>query len=61
VIVIDTTPQPRSGGEVRKTLLREIDCVATKPDFADADGTRVVQQGDLAMVNGPGTTTSPPP
>ncbi|MFZ2655142.1 MAG: family 10 glycosylhydrolase [Victivallales bacterium] len=42
--VVDTTLQARSGGEVRKTLLQEIDCSETPPDFTGGGETRVVRK-----------------
>ncbi|HEY3329817.1 MAG TPA: hypothetical protein VGK19_07345 [Capsulimonadaceae bacterium] len=44
VTVIDTTPQPRSGGEIRKTLISEIDCSSTAPDYTGGGVTRVVKK-----------------
>jgi hypothetical protein len=45
-VVIDTTMQPRTGGELKKTLLREIDCTKTPPEggfWSSGGATRVVQ------------------
>ena len=42
VVVVDTQPVKR-GGELKKTLISEIDCVATEPQFAGADGSKVAR------------------
>ncbi|OGV73952.1 MAG: hypothetical protein A3K19_22945 [Lentisphaerae bacterium RIFOXYB12_FULL_65_16] len=44
ITVVDTTPQPRPGGEVTRRLLREIDCTATEPDYVGGGATRVVRK-----------------
>jgi hypothetical protein len=41
--VIDTTPAPRTGGDLKRTLVREIDCAVTAPDY-QCGGTRVVDR-----------------
>lgn len=41
--VIDATPVLRTGGELKRTLVREIDCVATEPVY-QCGGTRVVDR-----------------
>lgn len=42
ILAIDTAP-PRRGGELKRTLLREIDCAATTPAYSGLDGTRLVE------------------
>ncbi|HEY3377271.1 MAG TPA: hypothetical protein VGL77_07220 [Armatimonadota bacterium] len=42
--VIDATPLPRTGGELKTTLLSEIDCVTTPPDYVKGGDTRVVSK-----------------
>jgi hypothetical protein len=42
VVVIDTSPQPRTGGALQKKLLQEIDCAKKAPDYVGAGGTQIV-------------------
>ncbi|MFZ2656010.1 MAG: family 10 glycosylhydrolase [Victivallales bacterium] len=42
--VVDASLQPRPGGEVHRTLLREIDCAQVPPDFTGGGETRVVRK-----------------
>ena len=37
------TRRVKRGGELKKTLLSEIDCVATEPQYTGADGSKVVR------------------
>lgn len=42
--VIDTSPVPRRGGDIAKTLIQEIDCATTAPDYYGGGATRVVHK-----------------
>lgn len=42
--VIDTNPLPRGGGHIAKTLVQEIDCSTTAPDYYGGATTRVVHK-----------------
>lgn len=43
VDIFDTTFQPANGGRIERTLVQEIDCATTPPDFSNG-GTRVVDK-----------------
>jgi hypothetical protein len=42
IVVVDTTP-PKRGGELKKTLLSEIDCVKTDPNYTGQGGSKVAE------------------
>ncbi|MFZ2657017.1 MAG: hypothetical protein WAX69_18940 [Victivallales bacterium] len=42
--VIDTAPEQRTGGEIKKSLVQEIDCVTTSPDYSGAGGSQIVKK-----------------
>lgn len=42
--VIDTTQSPQHGGEIATTLIQEIDCAATPPDYSGGGETRVTHK-----------------
>jgi len=44
VHVVDTTPVPRPGGDLRSTVVAEIDCASREPDFVSGGPTRVVER-----------------
>jgi hypothetical protein len=44
VYVIDTTPVRRTGGELRRTLVDEIDCAAREPDYVSGGPAEVVSR-----------------
>ncbi|MDQ2733384.1 MAG: hypothetical protein M3Y56_17175, partial [Armatimonadota bacterium] len=44
-VVIDTMAHPRTGGEMKKTLLRTIDCVTQPPDFSGGGDTTIQHAG----------------
>jgi hypothetical protein len=60
--VIDTTPVPHAGGDVTKSLIQEIDCVATEPDYVMGGDTTIVhkdfgdyrESGDIGYLEGEG-------
>ena len=40
--VVDTTPVAHTGEAIKKTLVKEIDCATTSPDYSNGDASRVV-------------------
>lgn len=42
--VIDTTAVPHAGGELKKELVREIDCAQAEPDYSGGGATRVIRK-----------------